>query len=97
MSLLKWMIPICIGSIIFGNHYARDTVGALEKQIEMEFGLTTPDYATLNSLFFVPNMITPFIAGVVTKKLKPSLCLIYIHVQSQVKKSTTTFFWIPCT
>lgn len=73
---VKYVIPICIGLIVFGNHYARDVVGALEKQIEGDLHLSTQEYANLNSFFFIPNMVAPFVAGLATQKMRPSLCLI---------------------
>ena len=32
--LTRYLLPLCVGAIIFGNHYIRDSVGALEKQLE---------------------------------------------------------------
>jgi len=73
---LKWTIAGLIGLIIFGNHYARDTLGALEKQIELDLHETPKQYALLNSFYFLPNIITPFIGGVVAQRLGASKCLI---------------------
>lgn len=58
----RWLIPIWIGLIMFANHYPRDVVGALEKQLEARL-VTPAEYAFMNSLYFLPNIITPLIAG----------------------------------
>lgn len=63
-SLLRWYIPGCVCTIFFINHYARDTVGALERQIEEDLHLSASDYSLLNSLFFVPNTIVPLLATI---------------------------------
>ena len=33
-SVQKWMIAFCVSVVVLSNHYARDTIGALEKQME---------------------------------------------------------------
>jgi hypothetical protein len=32
----RWLIPLFTSSLIFVNHYCRDSVGSLEKQLENE-------------------------------------------------------------
>jgi MFS family permease len=73
---LRWVIASFIGLIIFGNHYVRDTVGALEKQIENDLNISSKQYALLNSLYFIPNIVTPIIGGIFAQRIGPSLCLI---------------------
>ena len=73
---LRWAIASFIGFIIFGNHYVRDTVGALEKQIENDLNISSKQYALLNSLYFIPNIVTPIIGGIFAQRIGPSLCLI---------------------
>jgi hypothetical protein len=34
--LWRWLIPLFTSSLIFVNHYCRDSVGSLEKQLESE-------------------------------------------------------------
>ncbi len=58
-----------VGLLLFGNHYNRDTPGALEKPLEEDLHFSSQDYSTLNSLYFVPNIITPFFAGMFIEKL----------------------------
>jgi MFS family permease len=80
ISMIGWLLPLFVALIVFGNHYARDAVGALEKQIENNVGLTTAQYGLLNSLFFLPNIITPIIAGALTNRLGAAWCLFYSAV-----------------
>ena len=65
----RWIIPFLTSSLIFVNHYCRDSVGALEKQLESEVGITSSQYGTLNSLYFLPNIITPLLVGTAANKL----------------------------
>ena len=75
--ILKFLIPSLVGFIIFANHYCRDTVGTLEKQLEQESNLTVKDYSTFNSIYFIPNIIAPLFIGYLIQKLKgPSKLLI---------------------
>ncbi len=55
-------LAVFMGLIMFSNHYVRDSVGALEKQLEEKI-LSPHQYALLNLFYFFPNMITPLIAG----------------------------------
>ena len=32
--MLKWTLAFCVSFVVLSNHYARDTIGALEKQME---------------------------------------------------------------
>jgi hypothetical protein len=44
-------------------------LGALEKELESNLNISTRDYLNLNTLYFLPNIITPLIAGILTEKL----------------------------
>jgi MFS family permease len=66
-----------VGFIMFGNHYVRDSLGALEKQFESHLGYTTQEYANLNALYFFPNIITPLLAGMVLDKIGVSRSFLY--------------------
>jgi len=58
----RWLIPTSIGLILFTNHYTRDCVGALEKQLE--FSTILPEqYALMNGFYFAPNIISPLLLG----------------------------------
>ena len=69
VGYMKWMIPILVSFILFTNHYTRDTLGALEKQLESDMDMSPATYSHLSSIYFLPNIITPLIAGVFMEKL----------------------------
>lgn len=52
----------------FGNHYARDSLGALELQMETDLGITSEQFATINSIYFIPSIFAPVLAGIFTGK-----------------------------
>ena len=67
---IAWLLPVFVSFIIFANHYARDSVGALEIQMESDIpGFTQETYHTMNFLFFVPSMIAPLLGGLCTEFL----------------------------
>jgi hypothetical protein len=74
----RFVIPFLTSLLIFVNHYCRDSVGALEKQMEDHVGITEAQYASLNSLYFLPNIITPLLVGTAAHKLGGApQCLVY--------------------
>ena len=54
---------------MFGNHYVRDSLGALEKQLESDTIVSVNYYMILNILYFLPNIITPLVVGLLMEKL----------------------------
>jgi MFS family permease len=62
---------------MFGNHYVRDSLGALEKQFESHLGYTNQEYANLNALYFLPNIITPLLAGMVLDQIGVARSFLY--------------------
>jgi MFS family permease len=69
MVNLLWLIPVAISAVIFTNHYTRDAVGALEKQLEGDVPISVVQYALLNTIYFTPNIISPLFAGLAIKPL----------------------------
>mmetsp|Transcript_12175 Transcript_12175/g.27169 ORF Transcript_12175/g.27169 Transcript_12175/m.27169 type:complete len:183 (-) Transcript_12175:88-636(-) len=63
IRFLMVAMPAATIFVMFMNHYLRDTVGALEKQMETDLGLKPSQYDMLNSLFFMPNIIAPLFTG----------------------------------
>jgi MFS family permease len=63
----RWVTAIVVGLIIFANHYTRDVVGTLEKQLEAGFPMSMGTYALLNSMYFGPNIVSPLVAGILIK------------------------------
>lgn len=84
-NLLLVAIPICVIFVMLQNHYTRDTVGALEKQMESDLGLKPSQYSTLNSLYFLPNIVAPLFIGVLTEYFgRPATFLLYIALLSAI-------------
>jgi nitrate/nitrite transporter NarK len=77
---LRWALPVLVGLVIFGNHYTRDTFGALEKQLEATMDLSSREYALSNALYFFPNMITPLIAGMAAKRVGASKLFLWSSI-----------------
>lgn len=74
----RWITVLLTGLIMFGNHYARDALGALEIQIETDLKITTDQYAAINSFYFIPSIFAPLLAGALTNYLGgPEVCLLY--------------------
>lgn len=84
-TLLLAAIPFCTIFVMLQNHYTRDTVGALEKQMESDLGLKPHQYSTLNSLYFLPNIIAPLFIGVLSEYFgRPATFLLYTAVLGAV-------------
>lgn len=66
--VIKWSVPLLIAVQLSTNHYVRDAVGALERQLEDEL-ITPHDYSLLNAFYFFPNIITPLLAGIFVEKI----------------------------
>eukprot|EP00933_Yihiella_yeosuensis_P042716 TRINITY_DN37381_c0_g1_i1.p1 TRINITY_DN37381_c0_g1~~TRINITY_DN37381_c0_g1_i1.p1 ORF type:complete len:423 (-),score=57.76 TRINITY_DN37381_c0_g1_i1:26-1294(-) len=71
MALGRWLFPLATCWLLFINHYARDLPGALEKEIEDGFGVSKAEYGTLNSAYFVPNLVLPLLAGGLSHHIGP--------------------------
>ena len=61
-SKKAYFVAFAIASVVFANHFCRDTPGALERELEAS-SLDEGQYHTLQSVFFLPNIITPFLAS----------------------------------
>ena len=67
---IPWLLILFTSLIIFGNHYARDSVGALQLQMENDIAtFSSEKYATMNSLFFVPSIFAPLLGGIFSERL----------------------------
>ena len=87
--MLRWLVAFELSLVIFSNHYTRDVVGALEKQMESDLGISTVQYAMMNSLFFGPNIISPILAGVAIKRFgNPALCFLVVSLMAGELKPT---------
>ena len=66
---LDYIVLLCMGLIVFANHYTRDSIGALERQLETSnLNISTQDYAYFNLLYFLPNVLSPLIGGIILQK-----------------------------
>lgn len=61
---------------MFSNHYARDTLGTVQKEMESELHVTPFEYGLLNSVFFAPNLIMPVVAGVISHKVGNAISMV---------------------
>lgn len=81
----RWFIVLFAGLIMFGNHYARDALGALEIQIETDSVVSVDQYATINSIYFFPSIVAPLFAGIFSEYLGGAKkCLLYSVISSSV-------------
>ena len=61
-SRKAYFIAFCIASVVFANHFCRDTPGALERELEASV-MDVKQYHTLQSVFFLPNILSPLVAS----------------------------------
>ena len=82
---IKMSAPLCRAAllllVLFFNHWARDSVGALETKIEADvpaggLGLTVAQYNRLTSAYFLPNVVAPLVAGVAAQRIGASNMLV---------------------
>jgi MFS family permease len=67
---LRYVICCHVIYVLFANHWARDSVGALELPLEQdpEFALLPSEYNLLNSVYFLPNCVVPIFAGMMAQR-----------------------------
>jgi MFS family permease len=88
----RWVTAVIVGTIIFANHYTRDVVGTLEKQLEAGFPMSTGTYALLNSMYFGPNIVSPLFAGILVKLFgRPNRFLFLVCLIAAIGHS---LFWL---
>lgn len=63
----RWILAGCVCWVLFVNHYARDVTGALEREIENDVDISVAQYQTLNSAYFAPNLVAPFVSGLIAQ------------------------------
>tara|TARA_B110000285_G_scaffold167097_1_gene186756 strand:+ start:224 stop:811 length:588 start_codon:yes stop_codon:yes gene_type:complete len=62
------MLPL-ICFFVIGNYYSYDEPAALEIQMEEYFGISATEYGALYSVYSIPNLILPFVGGVIYDKI----------------------------
>ena len=74
------VLVICCCLLGCANHYNRDFTAALEAQLEapppLGLGLSSHEYLTITSVYFVPNLFTPLLAGVASQVFGAAACLL---------------------
>lgn len=81
----RWAIVFLAGLTMCGSHYARDAVGALERQMETDLHITSDQYKMINSVYFIPSIFAPILAGIFTVYLGGAeKCLLYSVISSSV-------------
>ena len=81
MAEARWALLALLLLVLFFNHWARDSVGALETKIEADvpaggLGLTVAQYNRLTSAYFLPNVVAPLLAGVAAQRIGASNMLV---------------------
>ncbi|CAE8647158.1 unnamed protein product [Polarella glacialis] len=66
---LRWGLALAQCWLLFINHYSRDITGALENEIEQGFGVSRAQYSAVNSIYFVPNLFVPLLAGMLAQRI----------------------------
>lgn len=64
-------LAILIAWVLFANHWARDSLGALELPLESPsdgYSLSPKEYNGLSTAYFLPNCIVPLIGGVLAQR-----------------------------
>lgn len=64
-------LAILIAWVLFANHWARDSLGALELPLESPsdgYRLSPKEYNGLSTAYFLPNCIVPLIGGVLAQR-----------------------------
>ena len=64
-SPLRWLLAPAFAMNMFCNHWCRDSFGALQVPLETHANLTSTQYNSISSAYFVPNVFMPIIAGVI--------------------------------
>mmetsp|Transcript_510 Transcript_510/g.1720 ORF Transcript_510/g.1720 Transcript_510/m.1720 type:complete len:386 (+) Transcript_510:61-1218(+) len=66
----RCLLVVCVAYGLFANHWARDSLGALEVPLESDapYSLSARRYNALTSLYFLPNIGVPILAGVLAHR-----------------------------
>ena len=66
MVQTRYLLVACVCYGLFSNHWARDSLGALEAPLESDapYSMSVRAYNALTSIYFLPNLVAPVLAGV---------------------------------
>lgn len=81
--MLGYALVACTAGVLFGTHWARDSLGALELPLEESsvnggFNMTSRAYNSLGAVFFFPNIPAPLISGILAQKLGPAVAYLIV-------------------
>ena len=60
---LRWVLVSGFALNMLCNHWSRDSFGAIASPLETDGHLSEHQYNTLSSLYFLPNVLMPILAG----------------------------------
>jgi len=74
----RWLIAGCVILLLSSNHWARDSLGALEVPMEAPgpFALSVVQYNALTAGYFVPNIVVPLLAGGFAQQFGPANAIV---------------------
>ena len=62
------MLILCCG-FVFGNYFCYDNPASLQTVIEKQFDVSTAQYGLLYTGYAMPNLIMPFVGGILSDKI----------------------------
>ena len=69
-------VPLFVAFFVFANHYARDTIAGLAKHLIDLNIVTAHTYSMLNSLFFLPNIISSLVISALLTRIGIGKCIV---------------------
>ncbi|KAL3919459.1 MAG: hypothetical protein SGPRY_005624 [Prymnesium sp.] len=72
---MRLLLAACVAYGLFSNHWARDSLGAIETPLESKppYELSARQYHWLTSIYFIPNIAMPVVAGLLAHTYGASL------------------------
>ena len=64
----SWAALAAVSTVLCCNHWVRDWPGALQIPLEEKVFTSTEQYHSFNSIYFLPNLITPVVGGALATK-----------------------------
>lgn len=65
------VLAVLVAYVLFSNHWARDSLGALELPLESPtrgYRLTPGEYNIISTIYFLPNCFVPLVGGVLAQR-----------------------------
>ena len=76
----RWLLVVSIILLLSTNHWARDSLGALEVPLEDPnglFALSVVQYNALTTSYFVPNIVIPLLGGGIAQLVGPANAIVF--------------------